>query len=86
MDFILGMYLIYSSFKQLKKLIIDVDNVDNPELGREVLSMEEKISVAQEATKIMKEELPIKIKASVYELLIVSIYWTWTILILIITL
>ena len=55
-----------SGFKQLKKLTIDVDNV---ELGREVLSMEEKTSVAQEASKIMKKELPIEVKAKVYELL-----------------
>ena len=58
-----------SGFKQLKKLTIDVDNVDNPELGREVLSMEEKTSVAQQACKIMKEELPIEVKSKVYELL-----------------
>ena len=58
-----------SGFKQLKKLTIDVDNVDIPELDREELSMEEKISVAQEASKIMKEELPIEVKAKVYELL-----------------
>ena len=58
-------------FKKLKSLQVDVDNfVEEEELEElEILSVEDKKLLAQETIKIMKRVLPIKVKASVVEIL-----------------
>jgi hypothetical protein len=58
-----------NGFKKLKSLIVQVDNYcEEEELEEiEILSMEVKKVLAEEAIKIMKNVLPIELKASVAE-------------------
>ena len=60
-----------NGFKKLKSLIVTVDNCcEEEELEElEILSMEDKKLLAQETIKIMNDVLPIKVKASVAEIL-----------------